>query len=80
MWEVIQQIYQHATNATRILALNSQNLCICWDVAVGANGEFISITPSFAPADGGVSQSPPSDVVSFADPDNAMFVANDGAR
>ena len=77
MWEVIQQIYQHATNATRILALNSQNLCICWDVAVGANGEFISITPSFAAADGGVSQSPPSDVFSFTDPVNAMIVAND---
>ena len=60
-------IYQHATNATRILALNSQNLCICWDVAVGANGEFISITPSFAAADGGVSPNPV----------NAMIVAND---
>lgn len=37
-----------------MIAINSANVAICWSVAIGTNNEFISITPSFALADGGV--------------------------
>lgn len=37
-----------------MIAINSANVGICWNVAIGSNNEFISIEPSFALADGGL--------------------------
>ena len=48
--------YNHPSNSVHVIAINSQNLAICWDVAIGSNNEFISITPSFACLDGAISQ------------------------
>ena len=50
------QSYHHPSNSVHVIAVNSQNLAICWDVAIGTNNEFISISSSFACLDGAVSQ------------------------
>ena len=40
----------------QVIAVNDKNLAICWDIAIGTNNEFISITPAFACADGAISK------------------------
>ena len=40
----------------QVIAVNSQNLAICWDIAIGTNNEFISITPAFSCLNGAISQ------------------------
>ena len=39
-----------------MIAINSANVGLCWNIAIGSNNEFISIQPAFALADGGLCQ------------------------
>lgn len=51
------QNYQRAISEIQFVALNSQNLAICWTLALDSSNEFVSLTPDFAFANGGLCQS-----------------------
>lgn len=44
-------------NEIQVLAINSQNLAICWSVEIDGNNEFLRILPEFAFANGAITQS-----------------------
>ena len=44
-------------NEIQVLAINSQNLAICWTVQIDSNNEFLRIVPAFALANGAITQS-----------------------
>lgn len=46
------QAYQHPSHDIQVVAVAADGLAVCWNVAVGSNGEFIGLSPAFAFADG----------------------------
>lgn len=43
-------------NEIQVIAINSQNLAICWSVEIDSNNEFLHIAPEFAFANGAITQ------------------------
>ena len=52
------QNYQRAGSEIQVVALNSQNLAICWTLSLDSSNEFVSLTPAFAFANGGLCAQP----------------------
>lgn len=72
------QNYQRASSEIQVVALNSQNLAICWTLALDASNEFLSLSPDFAFANGGLC---PTAIRSAAfSADLRRLLLTDGAR
>ena len=72
------QNYQRASSEIQVVALNSQNLAICWTLTLDASNEFLSLTPDFAFANGGLC---PTAIRSAAfSADLRRLLLTDGAR
>lgn len=46
------QAYQHPSHDIQVIAVSADALAVCWNVAIGSNGEFIGLSPAFAFANG----------------------------
>lgn len=46
------QAYQHPSHDIQVIAVSADGLAVCWNIAIGSNGEFIGLSPAFAFANG----------------------------